>query len=343
MERRYDIDWLRVIAIGFLLIYHIGIAFQPWGMMIGFIQSDEPLQETWSFLALLNIWRIPFLFFVSGMGVAFALRKRKLKELFLERSKRILIPFVFGVLCISPVHIYLFQRYYELPVSYIPNAGHLWFLGNIFTYVLLLLPVFYLVQKEGAFSKKLKSVFGSPFGLLLVIGALISEVMIVKPGIFELYAQTWHGYFLGFLAFFFGYCFIVAGDRFWNMLTTWRFVFLVGAIALYITRLLYFNLKAADPLMSLESNLWVFTLLAFGKRYLNKPSKTLSYLSRGAYPIYIVHMIFLYWASAIFFKTDLQVTFQLALTILFTFGGCFITYEVIRRVKYVRLLFGLKA
>ena len=29
-ERRYDIDWLRVIAIGLLLIYHIAIAFQPW-------------------------------------------------------------------------------------------------------------------------------------------------------------------------------------------------------------------------------------------------------------------------------------------------------------------------
>ena len=36
-ERRYDIDWLRVIAIGLLLVYHIGIGFQPWGVFIGFI------------------------------------------------------------------------------------------------------------------------------------------------------------------------------------------------------------------------------------------------------------------------------------------------------------------
>jgi len=29
-NRRYDIDWLRVIAIGLLLIYHIAIGFHPW-------------------------------------------------------------------------------------------------------------------------------------------------------------------------------------------------------------------------------------------------------------------------------------------------------------------------
>ena len=42
--RRYDIDWLRVIAIGLLLVYHIGIGFQPWGVFIKFIQNDQPLE-----------------------------------------------------------------------------------------------------------------------------------------------------------------------------------------------------------------------------------------------------------------------------------------------------------
>ena len=39
-ERRHDIDWLRVIAIGVLLIYHIAIVFQPWEMFIGFIKRN---------------------------------------------------------------------------------------------------------------------------------------------------------------------------------------------------------------------------------------------------------------------------------------------------------------
>ena len=52
MDRRYDIDWLRVIAIGLLLIYHIGIAFQPWGVFIGFIQSEKPLEFHYGYLCL---------------------------------------------------------------------------------------------------------------------------------------------------------------------------------------------------------------------------------------------------------------------------------------------------
>jgi hypothetical protein len=39
--RRYDIDWLRVIAIGLLLIYHVAIGFQSWGTMIGFIACTK--------------------------------------------------------------------------------------------------------------------------------------------------------------------------------------------------------------------------------------------------------------------------------------------------------------
>ena len=80
-SRRYDIDWLRVIAIGLLIIYHIGIGFQPWGVFIGFIQNNETLTQLWPPMAMLNIWRIPLLFFVSGMGVSFSLRKRSWKML----------------------------------------------------------------------------------------------------------------------------------------------------------------------------------------------------------------------------------------------------------------------
>ncbi|MFK7953754.1 MAG: acyltransferase family protein, partial [Ekhidna sp.] len=89
-ERRYDIDWLRVIAIGLLLIYHIAIGFQPWGVLIGFIQNSESIEAIWTPMSMLNIWRIPLLFFVSGMGVWFAMQRRSWKELLMDRAKRIL-------------------------------------------------------------------------------------------------------------------------------------------------------------------------------------------------------------------------------------------------------------
>ena len=113
-ERRYDIDWLRVIAIGLLLVYHIGIVFQPWGVFIGFIQSDQPLESLWAPMSMLNIWRIPLLFFVSGMGVFFSIRSRNWKQLILERTRRILLPFLFGMVAIVPAHIFLWQQYYSI-------------------------------------------------------------------------------------------------------------------------------------------------------------------------------------------------------------------------------------
>ena len=104
-ERRHDIDWLRVIAIGLLLVYHIAIIFQPWAMFIGFIRSQELITDLWKPMTLLNVWRIPLLFYVSGMGVYFALRKRNWKQLIRERSVRILLPFLFGIVAITPLHM----------------------------------------------------------------------------------------------------------------------------------------------------------------------------------------------------------------------------------------------
>ena len=107
-SRRYDIDWLRVIAIGLLLIYHIAIAFQPWGVMIGFIVNKKPWQSLWIPMTMLNVWRIPLLFFVSGMGVYFAIQTRNWKQLIQERAKRILLPFLFGMFFIVPIMSYVF-------------------------------------------------------------------------------------------------------------------------------------------------------------------------------------------------------------------------------------------
>ncbi len=341
MERRHDIDWLRVIAIGLLLIYHIGIAFQPWGLMIGFIQSDEPLTWLWTPMAMLNVGRIPFLFYVSGMGMAFAMKKRTLLELLQERSKRILLPFVFGFLCIVPIHLVIFQKYYQLPIRYAPHSGHLWFLGNLVTYIILLCPLFYWLQRDNRASQWVRKVFASPLGLLIVVLVMVAEVLLVQPDIFEMYALSNHGFFLGLLAFLLGYCFIHAGAPFWELIDKWKAFFLTAALILYIVRVVFYSLKSPDILLSLESNLWVLSVLAFGKRYLNSSGKWLKYLSRGAYPIYVLHMIFLYLGSALLFKTSLGTELQFVLLTLFTFAGCLGTYEVLKRAKYLKILFGM--
>lgn len=344
-ERRYDIDWLRVIAIGLLLIYHIAIVFQPWAMFIGFVRSDESMEWLWKGMTMLNIWRIPLLFYVSGMGVYFAIRKRTWKQLLMERGKRILIPFVFGIVAIAPLHMFVFQKFYNMPLSYYAHPGHLWFLGNILIYVLAFTPLFFYLKKNesGKFKRILSSFMSHPLGLIAIISLFIIEVLLAKPQIFEMYVDTWHGFFLGMLAFLFGFLFVYSGQVFWQTVKKWSWAYLGLAGVLYCVRLIAFNMKAPDYLMAMESNLWIFGWLGVGFRYLNKESKTLSYLSQAAYPIYIIHMFALFLGSLIILPLEIPVFMKLLLIILLTAIFCYGLYEfIIRRVTFLRPFFGLK-
>lgn len=343
MNRRYDIDWLRVIAIGLLLIYHVAIGFQPWGIMIGFITNEESWTSLWLPMAMLNIWRIPFLFFVSGMGVYFAMQQRSWTELLKERALRILLPYVFGALCIFPISVALWQYYNHFGIAYSPNPGHLWFLGNIFVYVLVSAPALYYLKgnQEGVVVRTLRNMFAHPVGLLPITALFVAEALILKPFPYELYAMTWHGFALGFLAFLSGFCLVLSGQPFWNMLLKWRWLFPVLAAAGFVVRVLL-GVQVPVYLVVAESHAWIFSCFAFGYRYLNHPGKTLQYLSEAAYPVYILHMVFLYAGSMLIFPMTLPVQLKFVLVLVITMIGCFGTYEIVRRVKFLRPLFGLK-
>ncbi len=343
--RRHDIDWLRVISIALLLIYHIAIVFQPWAMFVGFIKSEKSVEELWVPMTMLNVWRIPILFFVSGMGLFFAMRKRNWKQLIGERTQRILLPFVFGFLAIAPLHMFIFQKFYNLPLGYYPHAGHLWFLGNIFVYVLLFLPVFYILKHRE--NKKLKNildkVMSNPVGPLLISIFFMLEAVLVKPQIYSLYAETWHGFFLGALAFFFGYLFVYSGNNFWKTVKKWKWGYLTLALILYIIRYFEFNTEAPGYLMALESNCWIFGIFGLVHHYMNRPSKLLNYLSQAAYPVYIIHMFVLYLGALLILPLKIDPFLQFFAITVFTFAGCYLLYGLlIRRIWFIRPFFGLK-
>lgn len=343
-QRRYDIDWLRVIAIGLLLIYHVAISFQPWGVFIGFIQNSESMDWVWIPMSMLNVWRIPILFFISGMGVYLALGRRNIKALLIERSKRILLPYLFGVVAIVPLHVFIWQQYYHQDLVYWPNPGHLWFLGNIFVYVIALVPLFIYTKKHpnGQLQKIVQQVFSHPLGLAVITLPFVLEVWLVVPESFELYAMNWHGFWLGLVTFFIGYMFMYAGEAFWLTAGRHRWYFLSMSALLFTNRLVFFDLQSPQYLMAIESVFWIITIFGFAHRYLNKGSKTLSYLSSAAYPVYILHMLFMYLGSSLVFGMELPPAVKLLIVLLFTIAGCFATYEIIRRVWFLRILFGLR-
>ena len=343
-NRRYDIDWLRVIAIALLLIYHIALVFQPWGVYIGFIQSAETSEAIWIPMALLNVWRIPLLFFVSGMGVCFALRRRDWKQLLLDRARRILLPLIFGSFFIVPIHVFIFQKYYEQEIVYSPGVGHLWFLLNICIYVTQIIGLAFLDKNyDYKFFNALRGLLKRPYFLYLFIIPFILEAELANPDYFATYVGNSHGFFIGMLAFPFGFLFVAIGDAFWNAVDKIKTTSLIIAVVLYFVRLFHFELNGPHFLTSIESMSWIFAVLGFSYKYLNRPSNILSYLSQAVYPVYIIHMIFLYWASYIILPLNLTLELSLTLIILLTFIGCYVTYElIIKRIGFIRPLFGLK-
>ena len=429
--RRHDVDWLRILALGLLIIYHISVVFQPWAYFIYFVQSEKPVESIWLAMGLINIWRIPLLFIISGMGVCFAMRRRGWKELLKDRTRRILLPLIFGSLFIVPIHGYIYQSFIGLDHIYFPNPGHLWFLSNIFIYVLVLCPVFFYLKRnpDSILLRLFERILKFPPALYLITLPFIfeAELIALEQG-FEAYANTPHGFWLGLLAFITGFIFISIGDVFWQAVGKIKGLALAVAIPLFLVRMIIFQFQGPFYLIVIESWSWLFAVFGFGATYLNRPSKKLTYLSKAVYPVYILHMIFLYLASDLvltrpvhvdqvhtitviepgspsaeagllpgdqlftkfedwkpsipleinvnrkedsmkisitpdekgkigadfipipFFmpkytRSDITTFFaflQFILINVMTFGGCFIGYEIIRRIKWLRLFFGMK-
>ena len=151
-------------------------------------------------------------------------------------------------------------------------------------------------------------------------------------------------FLLGLLAFLFGFI-IVHSRR--SILANSKEVE-VGAVACWLLLFLLFaslkfDLLAPNYLKAIESMLWIFAIFGFGYRYLNHPGKTLSYLSQAAYPVYILHMIFLYVGSYLIVPLEISALVKLFMVMAFTFIGSFACYEwIVRRVSFFRPVFGLK-
>tara|TARA_B100000029_G_scaffold317774_1_gene310188 strand:+ start:368 stop:1414 length:1047 start_codon:yes stop_codon:yes gene_type:complete len=344
--RRNDIDWIRVLALGLLIIYHNVVAFQPWGYKIFFIQNKQSLESLWILMSMINVWRIPILFMISGMGVYFAMRRRNWKQLLKERTIRILIPYIFGFLFICPVNIYFTALFYGKEVNYIPNPGHLWFLGNIFSYVLFLLPfLIYLNNKSDNFLfRGLKWLLNYRFGIICLAFIVAIESILVRPEFFTAYALSSHGYWLGIICFIIGFCLVSMDKVFWKAVEKVRLINLSLGFIFYLVRLTFMFTQQIEGfywLSGFESMCWMLAIFGYGSIYLNKASSALSYLREAVFPVYIIHLPIQFFLSYLIMPLNISAIAKLVLILVGTFGVSFLFYEMLRRIKWIRPLFGL--
>ena len=151
-----DLDWLRVLAIVVLHLFHTGMMFNTWDWHVKSPVALPVLEPT---MEVLHLVRMPLLMLISGAGTAFALRRRTLGAFAKDRTKRLLLPLVFGMFVVVPPQIYVerlfrgqfqgsYAAFYPTVLDFVPYpAGslswhHLWFVAYLFIYCLLALPVF---------------------------------------------------------------------------------------------------------------------------------------------------------------------------------------------------------
>jgi peptidoglycan/LPS O-acetylase OafA/YrhL len=66
-------------------------------------------------------------------------------------------------------------------------------------------------------------------------------------------------------------------------------------------------------------------------------------LRQAAYPVYIIHMFVLFAGAALILPLELPVMLKFIAIVAFTAAVCFALFEfVLRRVRFLRPLFGLK-
>jgi hypothetical protein len=350
-----------VVAIGLLIVYHIAIVFMPFASQIGFPQNDRPLTAIWILMSALNVWRIPLLFVVSGMGVAFAMRRRDGWALVKDRTHRILLPLVFGSLLVSPIHVWLSQRFYGVDEFWAPSMGHLWFLLNIYLYVLLGLPalLYFRRHPDAWLIRGLRRGLSRRWLILLVVLPMAAESVLVIGHDYPMYAMTLHGLALGALCFYGGVLAIQVDGPFWSAVEGSRWLCLILAVLGYLLRMLTADSMGLHALTAIESTCWMLAIFGFASRHLNYASRTIRYLSGAVYTVYITHMaiffaLALWWIPLPIATGDPMVPYsfpapissapvsllRLAAMIVLTGAGTLLSYEIIRRIPLLRDGFG---
>jgi len=375
-QRKYYLDWLRVIAFYLLILFHVGMIFVPWNFHI---KNSVTLEwfETW--MTFLNQWRLPLLFLISGMVIYYSIGKRNAKGVFLERSKRLLIPLVFGIFVIVPPQIYYerifdgidFANYWEFwktvfefvpfPLGGSLSWHHLWYVLYIFVYSIIALPLFlYLGNKKTASLKERVNNYFThhPNSIYLIIILFLIFYYTLAPIFPTTHAliDDWYNHSISFTFFIFGFC-ISAFNGIWESIVDKRkqsliiasipalfLIMFVWGPTFYIfdeENILFYFIYGLLKWMFIIS--WLLAILGYSKFLFNKPSKVLIYANESVYPLYILHQTIMIIFGYYIIQLNWNVAIKFAALIIITFGGSFFFYELfIKRLNFMRLLFGMK-
>lgn len=374
-SRRYDLDWLRLVAFGILIYFHTAILFIPGGLPL--IQNKEISFVLTEFVEISSQFRLSLLFFISGVGVAFARRRRTTAEFVKERSQRLLIPLVVGIPLIVAPMVYtekLFLGEYEGSIfswydsffteGVYPSGNlswhHFWFIAYLYLFCLIGLRLFPWLEKNN--EQRLKRWSSSLEGYWLflpILPIVVIELFLrpIFPGFRDLISD-WASFSHWFVVFVCGYL-VAHRESLLDSALKLRYLSLAGFVLsilfLYcVFGAIEFPVDMGDPYIAYKYMVYscvkglliwsaILACLGFAGRYLRINSPALSYLSEAVYPLFIWHLLVIvvlgYWVV----NWDIGLWTKFWLISNLTLALCLMIYHfAIRPFNFMRLIFGVK-
>ncbi len=340
---------MRVVALLLLIVYHCSILFQPWSDALGWMENDRTLTVIWIPMSMLNVWRIPILFLVSGMGVFFAMQRRTNMELLKDRALRILLPWVFGTATLGALCASLDQYARGETIHYVPEPYHLWFLLNIVVYVLLFFGVFRWIHNrpDGAVLESTRALLKN--GWFVPVFALPGFVStgLMQPEHFASYASTVHGFVYGAICFVLGFVSASVMNEFEaaTRRVRWRLTVLAfGLWCIRYTELMHIPelLLFIKPFAAVESMLWMLAMMGHAFRHWSDGFPGLRYANAAVYPVYIIHQPMQNALAMFILVLPWNPWLEFGLLTAGILGFSVVAYEGVRRVNWLRPLFGMK-
>ncbi|HEX7813896.1 acyltransferase [Dyella sp.] len=381
--RRHDIDALRVLAFGLLILYHLGMLYVAhWDFHLKSTHAAHWLQYPMIFL---NRWRMELLFLISGLAVHFLRKRTSLPRLAWKRTVRLLLPLLFGMAVVVPIQPYVeglgtglvqpgfgqfLLRYWTggpWPAhafsgwNYGVTWNHLWYLAYLWNYTLILLLIMPLLESAPVrrVRERLEGLRGAallvlPSLPLWLIGQLADHYPMTHALMGDWFAHALYG-----TIFLYGYL-LGTSSRLWDELTRLRHISLTTALASFTV---YIGLdRFADtlighaptpldiaigvPLIQFTQYLYMWTalmaVLGWGRAHLNRPFRWLPYTREAVFPWYILHQSIMLGLAWPVLHMGLGPIAEPTLILLGTVLGCAVGHEIIRRIGWLRMFFGLE-
>jgi len=376
-ERRYDVDWLRVIAVLAVFLLHTSQFFGTGGWILENAERSFIVDVLRG--ALIDRWVMPLLFLLSGVASWYALKSRNAGQYLLDRVKRLLIPlYGVGLFILLPPQAYIdwsvnsgnsgtiwqmIPRYLsnlglslQTPYSTLPYAGHLWFLQHLFIISLVMLPLLlFLRSKAGrSFIDKLAGICLRPGGIFLFLIPLIGiriafeHFMFARP-------QSWSDLFAYAVFFVIGY--IIAVDpRYTESIKKHGWVGLplgilgFGGFAFLVTSgynwgaepfsLKYVLFQITDVVCQWG---WIVFIFSMAAKHLNIKSRVVTYGNEALLPFYVLHLTVVYGAAWFILPWNLGILPKFLIITVVSFIVIMALYEgLVRHLNVVRFLFGMR-